>query len=243
MAERLEETLQALRIHPGKPRLQPRPRVRPRLRKGRDAEEGVRILLDAFDEYVERFRDPLRPSPGSLRRAAAGGDLADEDGQHSDWIEIENRGASPVNLDGWFLTDNPADLSRWRFPSVPLAAGERGQASSWRASGFELGPPGAGESSGQGMQVPGDVNQDAVLNLSDSVALLHHLFLGDWERLPCGDGTAGDPGNVALLDADGNGGLNLTDAVHALNFLFLGGPPPLAGTECTLIPGCLGACP
>jgi hypothetical protein len=56
---------------------------------------------------------------------AAGGDLADEDGQSSDWIEIENRGASVVNLDGWFLTDDPANLTRWRFPGVPLAAGER----------------------------------------------------------------------------------------------------------------------
>jgi hypothetical protein len=47
--------------------------------------------------------------------------LADEDGQFSDWIELYNAGAETVNLEGWFLTDSPADLTQWRFPSTLLA--------------------------------------------------------------------------------------------------------------------------
>lgn len=48
--------------------------------------------------------------------------LADEDGIRRDWIEIYNPGAS-LDLEGWYLTDDPDDLTKWEFPSTPLAAG------------------------------------------------------------------------------------------------------------------------
>ena len=50
--------------------------------------------------------------------------IQDEDGNSSDWIEIYNDGAEPVNLAGWALTDNPTDSAKWRFPDVELGAGE-----------------------------------------------------------------------------------------------------------------------
>jgi hypothetical protein len=46
--------------------------------------------------------------------------LADQDGDYSDWIEIQNTGASEVNLGGWFLSDSATDLTKWRFPAVIL---------------------------------------------------------------------------------------------------------------------------
>ncbi len=49
--------------------------------------------------------------------------LEDEDGDSSDWIEIYNPTSLPVNLDGWYLTDNPADKTQWRFPAVTIEAG------------------------------------------------------------------------------------------------------------------------
>ena len=49
--------------------------------------------------------------------------LADEDGDFPDWLEIYNPGPGAVNLQGWFLTDNPALLTNWAFPSVNLPAG------------------------------------------------------------------------------------------------------------------------
>src|SRR5947207_7744228 len=49
--------------------------------------------------------------------------LVDEDGQASDWIEIQNLGPEPVNLLNWSLTDAAADLTKWRFPATNLNAG------------------------------------------------------------------------------------------------------------------------
>ncbi|MFM1768702.1 MAG: hypothetical protein RJA22_1231 [Verrucomicrobiota bacterium] len=50
--------------------------------------------------------------------------LADADGQKVDWIELHNRGSSPVNLLGWSLTDDPAAPGKWTFPDTPMAAGQ-----------------------------------------------------------------------------------------------------------------------
>ncbi|MBM48861.1 MAG: hypothetical protein CMP27_03375 [Roseibacillus sp.] len=49
--------------------------------------------------------------------------LADEDGDFSDWIEIHNPDPTPVNLNGWFLTDNDSEPTKWALPSVTLDAG------------------------------------------------------------------------------------------------------------------------
>jgi len=39
-------------------------------------------------------------------------------GTTDDWIEILNTGASPLDLSGWHLTDNLADLTKWPFPAA-----------------------------------------------------------------------------------------------------------------------------
>lgn len=49
--------------------------------------------------------------------------LADEDGDFSDWIEIENAGSIPVDLAGWSLSDSADALTRWVFPATNLPAG------------------------------------------------------------------------------------------------------------------------
>jgi hypothetical protein len=46
--------------------------------------------------------------------------LEDEDGDAEDWIELFNAGTNVVNLAGWYLTDSPDDLRRWRFPATNL---------------------------------------------------------------------------------------------------------------------------
>ena len=43
-----------------------------------------------------------------------------EDGQFPDWIEIQNPNVTPLNLAGYFLTDNPVQLNKWAFPAVTL---------------------------------------------------------------------------------------------------------------------------
>ncbi|MCZ6792978.1 MAG: lamin tail domain-containing protein, partial [Planctomycetota bacterium] len=50
--------------------------------------------------------------------------LADEDGFFSDWLELFNASAVDVPLGGWYLTDDPGELTRWRFPDVTLPAGD-----------------------------------------------------------------------------------------------------------------------
>jgi hypothetical protein len=90
--------------------------------------------------------------------------------------------------------------------------------------------------------MPGDVNQDGVLNLSDAVSVLTYLFQGTPAELPCGDGSAADEGNRALLDSDGGGTIHMADAIYVLNFLYQGGAPPALGIECVPIAGCEDAC-
>ncbi|MDB6033808.1 MAG: Spore coat protein CotH, partial [Verrucomicrobiales bacterium] len=48
--------------------------------------------------------------------------LKDEDGAFSDWIELFNQGTTNVNLDGWFLTDSSASLTKWRIPATNIGA-------------------------------------------------------------------------------------------------------------------------
>ncbi|MEA3336136.1 MAG: lamin tail domain-containing protein [Chloroflexota bacterium] len=51
-------------------------------------------------------------------------DLLDEDGDSSDWIELFNPMASPVDLTGWALTDNAGDLDKWVLPARILDANQ-----------------------------------------------------------------------------------------------------------------------
>lgn len=51
--------------------------------------------------------------------------LADEVGQFDDWIEILNPTGADLPLAGLYLTDDPQNLTKWRFPAgVAIAAGE-----------------------------------------------------------------------------------------------------------------------
>ena len=52
--------------------------------------------------------------------AINGSTIVDEDGEFSDWIELHNTTLSPINLDGWHLTDNAANLDKWTFPAVTI---------------------------------------------------------------------------------------------------------------------------
>lgn len=47
--------------------------------------------------------------------------LDDEDRDEEDWIELYNAGMNTVDLEGWYLTDDVNNLTRWAFPEVTLA--------------------------------------------------------------------------------------------------------------------------
>jgi parallel beta-helix repeat protein len=44
-------------------------------------------------------------------------------GRFSDFIEIHNPSANPVNLEGYSITDNPSNPRKWEFPSTTLQPG------------------------------------------------------------------------------------------------------------------------
>src|SRR6187401_2541796 len=48
--------------------------------------------------------------------------LTDEEGLSSDWIELYNDGASPVNLAGWALTDDATHQAKWLLPATNINA-------------------------------------------------------------------------------------------------------------------------
>jgi len=49
--------------------------------------------------------------------ASNGGTISDEEGDFEDWIELYNYGDAPVELQGWGLSDNPAQPFKWTFQS------------------------------------------------------------------------------------------------------------------------------
>lgn len=47
---------------------------------------------------------------------------SDQNGEYDDWIELYNNTKASVNLSGYSLTDNPADITQWQFPSGTFIA-------------------------------------------------------------------------------------------------------------------------
>ena len=52
------------------------------------------------------------------------GGLLDQDGDASDWLEVQNSTPAAVDLGGWHLTDDAANLSKWTFPATTLGPGK-----------------------------------------------------------------------------------------------------------------------
>ncbi|MCP5528043.1 MAG: lamin tail domain-containing protein [Verrucomicrobiales bacterium] len=46
-----------------------------------------------------------------------GNGIRDEDADREDWIELLNLGPDPLDLDGWYLTDDGGNLTKWRLPA------------------------------------------------------------------------------------------------------------------------------
>lgn len=81
------------------------------------------LLLICFLNANElRAQDP---SPFVINEFMASNSLTlkDENSEFSDWIEILNITTNSANLGGYFLTDDPARLTQWVFPSVNIPRG------------------------------------------------------------------------------------------------------------------------
>ena len=60
---------------------------------------------------------PVLPPVLNEFLASNDSDFADEDGNFSDWIEIYNPNPFAIDLDGYHLTSNSANLIEWSFPA------------------------------------------------------------------------------------------------------------------------------
>ena len=47
-------------------------------------------------------------------------EVADQDGEYDDWVELYNGGSSPINLSGFYLSDDEYTLNKWTFPNVTI---------------------------------------------------------------------------------------------------------------------------
>ncbi len=48
----------------------------------------------------------------------------DQDGEYDDWIELYNNSDNPIDLGGYFLSDDVSDLTRWTFPAGTVINGK-----------------------------------------------------------------------------------------------------------------------
>ncbi|MEC8906694.1 MAG: lamin tail domain-containing protein, partial [Verrucomicrobiota bacterium] len=86
---------------------------------------SIRVrVTDSTDLYLEK-NFSLKVTDPSIRinefMASNGNSLDDDDGDASDWVEIFNEQSGTVNLNGWYLTDDPDELNKWQFPEVNIA--------------------------------------------------------------------------------------------------------------------------
>ena len=65
---------------------------------------------------------PGQPVLSEFMASNGGGGLEDEDGDTPDWIELHNPSGTTAQLDGYYLTDDPQQLDKWRFPAVEMAS-------------------------------------------------------------------------------------------------------------------------
>ena len=89
-------------------------------RKSTSIKTNGQSIVETLEPRVLLAADPII-SEFQARNSTT---IADEDGDFSDWIEIRNTDTEPINLEGWYLTDDDTELTKWQLPSTTLAAGQ-----------------------------------------------------------------------------------------------------------------------
>lgn len=142
--------------------------------------------------------------------------VADGNGQYDDWVELYNRGTSPVNVGGYYLTDNATNLDKWRIPTgTTIPAGS--YLTFW-----------ADEDSSQGtnhMNFKLSASGEFVYLLNASLSLMDSVTFGtlptdmSWARSPNGTGpwviktatfSANNDGGATGITAASTGAATLT---------------------------------
>jgi hypothetical protein len=131
---------------------------------------------------------------------------------HSYVFRIEDRaGGAEESLQ----VEAGASETSWS-PAMDIRTGEAYRWKAWVVDGSVTGPPAAAEF--RLYYLRGDANADGVVDLTDPVAILWHLFQS---------GPAPEPFEAG--DANRDAAVDVSDAIRILEFLFAGGkalPPP-----------------
>ncbi|RLD50625.1 MAG: hypothetical protein DRJ05_19390, partial [Bacteroidetes bacterium] len=73
----------------------------------------VSVLLSSFpNAYGQLVINEICPRNSDV--------LPDEDNSFNDWFEILNTSDDPINLNGWYVSDNISNPEKWAFPSFIL---------------------------------------------------------------------------------------------------------------------------
>lgn len=87
-----------------------------------DSVNGINVF--DFALLADNWREELEQVLINEFMAINDSSFVDGDGNYSDWIELLNTSDTTVNLNGWYLTDNSDDLSKWPFPEVNIEPGQ-----------------------------------------------------------------------------------------------------------------------
>ena len=79
---------------------------------------AINWLMEGYPVVINEFLASNGALPGDPNG------LVDEDGDASDWIEIYNPSDATINMNGWYLTDDAGNLTKWPFPNMNLVPGE-----------------------------------------------------------------------------------------------------------------------
>jgi hypothetical protein len=81
---------------------------------------GITSLVAAIWVANLTAQDPLL-TEFMARNAST---LRDDQGGMSDWIEVHNPGTTSVDMNGWYITDDPMNLKKFRFDARSIPAGD-----------------------------------------------------------------------------------------------------------------------
>lgn len=75
------------------------------------------------DEPVDPTVNAMRPTTLRISEALANNaySITDSEGERCDWVELLNTTGQPLTLSGWYLSDNPKNLTKWAFPEITMS--------------------------------------------------------------------------------------------------------------------------
>ncbi|MBN1806868.1 MAG: lamin tail domain-containing protein, partial [Sedimentisphaerales bacterium] len=85
---------------------------------------SVFILLALFSNLIvaERIYSAQSPLVINEIMASNGSIVKDPQDQYDDWIEIYNYGAEPIDIGGFYLTDEISNPTKWRIPTDTMSS-------------------------------------------------------------------------------------------------------------------------